>query len=214
MWSMARSSGAKARPASRPSSFPANSAGRTRSAPTNARWAGTPQPTRAVDLRGRTRTVVNRLGAKASASDRHGRARRPARYRRLLAQRRADHAGKRARLRERAARLRRTPRRIPGPPVPPRRHAEWARSLAHVSVARRGALDRKEAIATGLCAMAKRLVTDACSTSRTALRLHGGYGCLSRVRHREDRARSTRASNPRRHQRIMRLIVARSLRRR
>ena len=34
-----------------------------------------------------------------------------------------------------------------------------------------------------------------------ALQLHGGYGYLARIRHREDRARPARAPDPRRHQR-------------
>jgi alkylation response protein AidB-like acyl-CoA dehydrogenase len=41
------------------------------------------------------------------------------------------------------------------------------------------ALDRKEANATQLCAMAKRFVTDACfDVANQALQLHGGYGYL------------------------------------
>ena len=42
------------------------------------------------------------------------------------------------------------------------------------------ALDRKDANATELCAMAKRFVTDTCfEVSNQALQLHGGYGYLS-----------------------------------
>ena len=42
------------------------------------------------------------------------------------------------------------------------------------------ALDRKEANATTLCAMAKRFVTDTCfDVANQALQLHGGYGYLS-----------------------------------
>src|SRR5262249_14562942 len=42
------------------------------------------------------------------------------------------------------------------------------------------ALDRKEANATVLCAMAKRFVTDACfEVANQALQLHGGYGYLA-----------------------------------
>ena len=41
------------------------------------------------------------------------------------------------------------------------------------------ALDRKDANATALCAMAKRFVTDACfDVANQALQLHGGYGYL------------------------------------
>ena len=64
------------------------------------------------------------------------------------------------------------------------------------------ALDAKTPDATQLCAMAKRFVTDACfEVANQALQLHGGYGYLVGIRHREDRARSARASDSRRHQR-------------
>ena len=64
------------------------------------------------------------------------------------------------------------------------------------------ALDRKDADATMLCAMAKRFGTDVgFEVANQALQLHGGYGYLSRIRHREDRARSARAPDSRRHQR-------------
>jgi alkylation response protein AidB-like acyl-CoA dehydrogenase len=74
------------------------------------------------------------------------------------------------------------------------------------------ALDRKEANATALCAMAKRFVTDTCfDVANQALQLHGGYGYLSEFGI-EKIVRDLRV-----HQilegtnEIMRLIVARSL---
>jgi alkylation response protein AidB-like acyl-CoA dehydrogenase len=74
------------------------------------------------------------------------------------------------------------------------------------------ALDRKDADATTLCAMAKRFVTDACfEIANQALQLHGGYGYLSEFGI-EKLVRDLRV-----HQilegtnEIMRLIVARSL---
>jgi alkylation response protein AidB-like acyl-CoA dehydrogenase len=74
------------------------------------------------------------------------------------------------------------------------------------------ALDRKEANATALCAMAKRFVTDACfEVANQALQLHGGYGYLAEFGI-EKIVRDLRV-----HQilegtnEIMRLIVARSL---
>ncbi len=74
------------------------------------------------------------------------------------------------------------------------------------------ALDRKDANATSLCAMAKRFVTDACfDVANQALQLHGGYGYLSEFGI-EKIVRDLRV-----HQilegtnEIMRLIVARSL---
>jgi alkylation response protein AidB-like acyl-CoA dehydrogenase len=73
-------------------------------------------------------------------------------------------------------------------------------------------LDRKEANATQLCAMAKRFVTDACfDVANQALQLHGGYGYLAEFGV-EKIVRDLRV-----HQilegtnEIMRLIVARSL---
>jgi alkylation response protein AidB-like acyl-CoA dehydrogenase len=74
------------------------------------------------------------------------------------------------------------------------------------------ALDRKEANATTLCAMAKRFVTDMCfDIANQALQLHGGYGYLAEFGI-EKIVRDLRV-----HQilegtnEIMRLIVARSL---
>jgi butyryl-CoA dehydrogenase len=74
------------------------------------------------------------------------------------------------------------------------------------------ALDRDEANATALCAMAKRFVTDACfDVANQALQLHGGYGYLSEFGI-EKIVRDLRV-----HQilegtnEIMRLVVARSL---
>ncbi len=74
------------------------------------------------------------------------------------------------------------------------------------------ALDRKDADATALCAMAKRFVTDSCfEVANQALQLHGGYGYLSEYGI-EKIVRDLRV-----HQilegtnEIMRLIVARSL---
>jgi len=74
------------------------------------------------------------------------------------------------------------------------------------------ALDRGDANATPLCAMAKRFVTDACfEIANQALQLHGGYGYLSEFGI-EKIVRDLRV-----HQilegtnEIMRLIVARSL---
>jgi alkylation response protein AidB-like acyl-CoA dehydrogenase len=74
------------------------------------------------------------------------------------------------------------------------------------------ALDRKDADATALCAMAKRFVTDACfDVANQALQLHGGYGYLAEFGI-EKIVRDLRV-----HQilegtnEIMRLIVARSL---
>jgi alkylation response protein AidB-like acyl-CoA dehydrogenase len=74
------------------------------------------------------------------------------------------------------------------------------------------ALDRKEAHATQLCAMAKRFVTDACfDVANQALQLHGGYGYLAEFGV-EKIVRDLRV-----HQilegtnEIMRVIVARSL---
>jgi alkylation response protein AidB-like acyl-CoA dehydrogenase len=74
------------------------------------------------------------------------------------------------------------------------------------------ALDRKDADATQLCAMAKRFVTDTCfDVANQALQLHGGYGYLSEFGI-EKIVRDLRV-----HQilegtnEIMRLIVARSL---
>jgi alkylation response protein AidB-like acyl-CoA dehydrogenase len=74
------------------------------------------------------------------------------------------------------------------------------------------ALDRGDAEATTLCAMAKRFVTDACfDVANQALQLHGGYGYLSEFGI-EKIVRDLRV-----HQilegtnEIMRLIVARSL---
>lgn len=74
------------------------------------------------------------------------------------------------------------------------------------------ALDRKEANATVLCAMAKRFVTDICfEAANAALQLHGGYGYLAEFGI-EKIVRDLRV-----HQilegtnEIMRLIVARSL---
>jgi alkylation response protein AidB-like acyl-CoA dehydrogenase len=74
------------------------------------------------------------------------------------------------------------------------------------------ALDRKDANATRLSAMAKRFVTDACfEVANQALQLHGGYGYLSEYGI-EKIVRDLRV-----HQilegtnEIMRLIVARSL---
>ncbi len=74
------------------------------------------------------------------------------------------------------------------------------------------ALDRKDADATQLCAMAKRFVTDACfDIANQALQLHGGYGYLSEYGI-EKIVRDLRV-----HQilegtnEIMRLIVARNL---
>ncbi|HTV38304.1 MAG TPA: acyl-CoA dehydrogenase family protein [Xanthobacteraceae bacterium] len=74
------------------------------------------------------------------------------------------------------------------------------------------ALDRKEANATALCAMAKRFVTDTCfEVANQALQLHGGYGYLAEFGI-EKIVRDLRV-----HQilegtnEIMRLIVARSL---
>jgi alkylation response protein AidB-like acyl-CoA dehydrogenase len=74
------------------------------------------------------------------------------------------------------------------------------------------ALDRKDADATQLCAMAKRFVTDTCfEVANQALQLHGGYGYLSEYGI-EKIVRDLRV-----HQilegtnEIMRLIVARNL---
>jgi alkylation response protein AidB-like acyl-CoA dehydrogenase len=74
------------------------------------------------------------------------------------------------------------------------------------------ALDRNDANATRLCAMAKRFVTDACfDIANQALQLHGGYGYLAEFGI-EKIVRDLRV-----HQilegtnEIMRLIVARSL---
>src|SRR3974390_2668947 len=74
------------------------------------------------------------------------------------------------------------------------------------------ALDRKDADATQLCAMAKRFITDACfDIANQALQLHGGYGYLAEFGI-EKIVRDLRV-----HQilegsnEIMRLIVARSL---
>src|SRR5579862_4381464 len=74
------------------------------------------------------------------------------------------------------------------------------------------ALDRKDADATTLCAMAKRFVTDSCfEIANQALQLHGGYGYLSEYGI-EKLVRDLRV-----HQilegtnEIMRLIVARHL---
>jgi butyryl-CoA dehydrogenase len=74
------------------------------------------------------------------------------------------------------------------------------------------ALDRKEANATVLCAMAKRFVTDTCfEVANQALQLHGGYGYLAEFGI-EKIVRDLRV-----HQilegtnEIMRLVVARSL---
>ena len=74
------------------------------------------------------------------------------------------------------------------------------------------ALDRKDADATQLCAMAKRFVTDTCfDVANQALQLHGGYGYLAEYGI-EKIVRDLRV-----HQilegtnEIMRLIVARSL---
>jgi len=74
------------------------------------------------------------------------------------------------------------------------------------------ALDREEANATQLCAMAKRFVTDTCfDIANQALQLHGGYGYLSEFGI-EKIVRDLRV-----HQilegtnEIMRLIVARNL---
>jgi alkylation response protein AidB-like acyl-CoA dehydrogenase len=74
------------------------------------------------------------------------------------------------------------------------------------------ALDRKDADATQLCAMAKRFVTDTCfDVANQALQLHGGYGYLSEYGI-EKIVRDLRV-----HQilegtnEIMRLIVARGL---
>ncbi len=74
------------------------------------------------------------------------------------------------------------------------------------------ALDRKDANATQLSAMAKRFVTDACfKVANQALQLHGGYGYLSEY------GIETIVRDLRVHQilegtnEIMRLIVARSL---
>ena len=74
------------------------------------------------------------------------------------------------------------------------------------------ALDRKQANAAVLCAMAKRFVTDACfEIANAALQLHGGYGYLAEFGI-EKIVRDLRV-----HQilegtnEIMRLIVARSL---
>jgi len=74
------------------------------------------------------------------------------------------------------------------------------------------ALDRKEANATALCAMAKRFVTDICfDVANQALQLHGGYGYLTEFGI-EKIVRDLRV-----HQilegtnEIMRVIVARSL---
>jgi alkylation response protein AidB-like acyl-CoA dehydrogenase len=74
------------------------------------------------------------------------------------------------------------------------------------------ALDREDANATQLCAMAKRFVTDACfDIANQALQLHGGYGYLSEFGI-EKIVRDLRV-----HQilegtnEIMRVIVARSL---
>jgi alkylation response protein AidB-like acyl-CoA dehydrogenase len=74
------------------------------------------------------------------------------------------------------------------------------------------ALDRQEADATVLCAMAKRFITDACfDIANQALQLHGGYGYLAEFGI-EKIVRDLRV-----HQilegtnEIMRVIVARSL---
>ena len=74
------------------------------------------------------------------------------------------------------------------------------------------ALDRKDADATQLCAMAKRFVTDTCfDVANQALQLHGGYGYLAEYGI-EKIVRDLRV-----HQilegtnEIMRLIVARGL---
>jgi alkylation response protein AidB-like acyl-CoA dehydrogenase len=74
------------------------------------------------------------------------------------------------------------------------------------------ALDRKDANATALCAMAKRFITDTCfDIANQALQLHGGYGYLAEFGI-EKIVRDLRV-----HQilegtnEIMRLIVARSL---
>ncbi|MGH6671248.1 MAG: acyl-CoA dehydrogenase family protein [Xanthobacteraceae bacterium] len=86
---------------------------------------------------------------------------------------------------------------------------EAARALLWRAAA---ALDRREADATSLCAMAKRFVTDACfDVANQALQLHGGYGYLAEYGI-EKIVRDLRV-----HQilegtnEIMRLIVARSL---
>jgi alkylation response protein AidB-like acyl-CoA dehydrogenase len=86
---------------------------------------------------------------------------------------------------------------------------EASRSLLWRAAA---ALDRKDANATALCAMAKRFVTDACfEIANQALQLHGGYGYLAEFGI-EKIVRDLRV-----HQilegtnEIMRLIVARSL---
>jgi alkylation response protein AidB-like acyl-CoA dehydrogenase len=86
---------------------------------------------------------------------------------------------------------------------------EAARTLLWRAAA---ALDRKEANATALCAMAKRFVTDVgFEVANQALQLHGGYGYLAAFGL-EKIVRDLRV-----HQilegtnEIMRLIVARSL---
>ena len=146
--------------------------------------------------------------------DRDGRTRRrAAQYRRLLARRRAVRAGEDPGLHEGAPRLRQTPRRIPGPAVPPRRHGDGARGLAHLLVAGRGGArrqggERHRSFAPWPSALSP---TPASTIANQALQLHGGYGYLAEFGI-EKIVRDLRV-----HQilegtnEIMRLIVARSL---
>ena len=49
-------------------------------------------------------------------------------------------------------------------------------------------MDTKSPDVVRLCAMAKKFATDTgFEVANRALQIHGGYGYLSRVRHREDR---------------------------
>ena len=95
------------------------------------------QPTRAVIFQDVRVPVGKPAGpGRHRLQDRDGRTRRrPAQHCGLFARRRPGRAGKVARLHERAQGLRQTPRRVPGPAVPPRRYGHRARGVAHAVVA-------------------------------------------------------------------------------
>ena len=86
--------------------------------------------------------------------------------------------------------------------VPPRRHGDGARGIAHVVVARGGGTRSRRrrghhALRHGQALCHRRLLRSCQPGTATARRLRLPVG----IRHREDRARSARASNSRRHKR-------------
>ena len=140
------------------------------------------QPTRAVIFENARVPVVESAGRRGHRfQDRDGRARRrPHQHRGLFARRRAKRAGQVAGLHEERKAF---GKRLDEFQALQFRLADMATELeaARTFVWRAAAaLDRKDADATMLCAMAKRFGTDVgFEVANQALQLHGGYGYLS-----------------------------------